>query len=122
MLYVLAGMHQTPPAIVQQAVTAVLMWKQTLLNLVQKAIDRQGHGGNHREDEQYRLAMAPSLRNVDDISKPANPAPFGHKFCQHDVTERQAEQQSQRIKQARHSQRYENLQNNLQPRRAERVR
>ena len=61
---------------------------------------------------------APSLMM---LPKPPAAAAFGHEFGQHDVAERQAEQQPQRIEHARHGQRHEHFRNDLPARCAERV-
>ena len=54
------------------------------------------------------------------LPSPPTPPPFRYQFGQHDVTERQAEQQAQRIEQPWHGQRHEDFKNDLQARSAER--
>src|SRR3954451_4227355 len=97
MLQVFATMHQSTPSIMQEAVTTVLMRKQTFLNHVQKPIDRQRDRRDDCQHEQNRLAMSATLRNVNNIAESANRAALSHKFRQHDVSERQPEQQPKRI-------------------------
>ena len=55
------------------------------------------------------------------LPKPAGTAAVSDELGQHDVAERQAEQQPQRIEDARHRQRHQHLQDDLPARCAERV-